>query len=355
MDLNAPDPDDTNNAQALTARSPVIQTVSAGVMYAAADEIDLVDLGVLLWRRRWLMLWAFLVFAVLTVVVTIFKSPAYEYSTTLQLGTVVGATGNVAPLMSAQDVAKTLADTYLPAAGSEYVSKNHLDPETAEIPKISAVGDPNGSNVVMSCRAKPALGPVCTAVEQIAADNFIQANSRFITAAQNQLASLKSQAKVLQVQLDKLDASATLYQQQAKSLQRQIERMQNAGIAAARGASTGSAALSNLILNTEVQHAMDSLSTVQQNLDVTIPQQRAQFSQQLSDNLHAQQLQQLTIDQGYIRTLSPGLRSLKPVSLSRIAMLAIGILLSIVLAFIAAFAASFVAQVRLRLSTGTQN
>ena len=320
-----------------------------------SGEIDLVDVGVILWRRRWLMLAVFLVFLTLTVIGAVLKQPTYEYHTTLQLGTVVQTTGNVAPLMSAQSVAQTLQDTYLPAAAIQYVTENHLNPTLARIPKITAAGDPNGSNVVLSCKVKPALGPVCTAVERIAANNFINDNSRFIAAAKNQLASLQAQGKVLQVQLDKLDASAKLYQQQATDLERQIRVMQSAGVAAAREAGSGSAALSNLILSTEVQQAMGNLSAVQQNVDVTIPQQRAQLSRQLSDNLHAQQLQQQTINQGYMRILNAGLRSLKPVGLGRSAVIGVGFVLSIMLAFIAAFIASYVGQVQKRLAAETRS
>ena len=313
------------------------------------------DVGVALWRRRWLMLAVFLAFLIVTIVGTILKQPAYDYRTTLLLGTVVQANGNVAPLMSASNVAESLQNTYLPAAALQYVAENHLDPVGAHIPKITAAGDANGSSVMLSCVARRALGPVCAAVEKMAADNFIKNNSRFITSAENQLTSLRLQGKVLQVQLDKLDASAKLYQQQAADLQRQIKVMQRAGVAAARQAGSGSAALSNLILSTEVQQAMGNLSAVQQNVDVAIPQQRAQLNQQLSDNLHAQQLQQQTIDQGYMRTLNAGLRSLQPVGRSRGSVLGIGIVLSIILALIAAIVADYVERVRMRLTTENRN
>lgn len=322
--------------------------------YPSSGEIDLVDIGVLLWSRRWLMLAVFVVLVILTIIAMLLKQPTYEYTTTLELGSLVSQTsGNVVPLMPAPAVASVLQDNYVPKAVDEYVTGNHLDPASVQIPKITVTGDVNSSNVVFSCKAKAALGPVCAAVERTAAAGFIKDNSRFVAAAQNQLTSLQAQAKVLQVQLDKLDASANLYQQQAKTLERQIERMQTAGVDAAKGASSGSAALSNLILNTEVQRASDTLNTVRQQLDVAIPQQRAQLSQQLSDNLHAQQLQQQTITQGYMRTLNAGLRSLKPVGLSRAAVLGIGIVLSIILAIFAAFVATYVGQIRARLAYGT--
>ena len=319
--------------------------------YPPSDEIDLVDLGVMLWCRRRLMAAVFVVFVILTVVTALLKKPSYDYTTTLQLGNIMSqTTGNVLPLMSAQSAAQTLQASYIPNAMYQYAVQNRLDPSALRLPKITATGDVNGSTVVLSCRARESQGPLCAAVEKIAAETFIKDNSRFVTAAKNQLASLKSQATVLQVQLDKLDTSAKLYQQQQVELQQQIARMQKAGIQAARDAASGSAALSNLILNTEVQKAMDSLSRVQQQLDVSIPQQRAQLLQQIHDNLQAQQLQQQTISQSYLYTLNAGLRSLQPVGLGRAAILAIGIVLSIFLAILASLFATYISQVRARLT-----
>lgn len=80
--------------------------------YSRTDEIDLVDLGVLLWQRRRVMLVVFLVFLALTIVGAIIKSPTYSYTTGLQLGsTIVQASGSVAPLMSAPTVAEALQNT----------------------------------------------------------------------------------------------------------------------------------------------------------------------------------------------------------------------------------------------------
>ncbi|HVA55824.1 MAG TPA: Wzz/FepE/Etk N-terminal domain-containing protein [Gammaproteobacteria bacterium] len=321
-----------------------------------AGEIDLVDLGIVLWLRRRLMLAVFLVFVILTITATVLKRPTYEYSTTVQLGNSISQTsGNVVPLMSAQSAAQTMQDTYIPSAMNQYALQYHLNAAALHIPKITATGDINGSNVVLSCRGRESLGPVCTAVEKIAADAFLTDNSRFVTAAKNQMASLKSQATVLQVQLDKLNTSAKLYKQQQTSLQGQITRMEKARIQAAKGATSGSAALSNLILNTEVQKAMDSLNLIEQQLDVSIPQQRAQFSQQLDDNLHAQQLQEQTISQGYVRTLNVGLRSLQPVGLDRMAVLVLGVVLSLILAVFAALIAAYVGQVHARIASRAQS
>lgn len=331
---------------------PTIPSWAAG--YPPTGEVDLVDVGVLLWRRRRVMLAVFLVFLILTTIATVLERPTYEYTTSVQLGSTL-LNGNVVPLMSAPTIAEAMQNTYIPQATYQYVSQDHVtDRATVRIPKVTASGEAGGGSVVLSCKAKESAAASCVAVETIAAESFIGSNTQFVTGAKNQLASLQAQGKVLQVQLDRLNASATLYQQQETDLEQQIARMQKAGIQAARDASNGSAALSNLILNTEVQRAMDSLADVRQQLEVSIPQQKAQLSQQLGDNVHAQELQEQNISQGYARMLNPGLRSFKPVGLNRWAVLVLGIVLSIILAILAAFIAAYVEQIRVRLAYGTR-
>lgn len=324
--------------------------------YPPAGEIDLVDLGVLLWRRRWLILAVFLVFLVLTIVVTVLKQPTYEYTTTLQLGTAISQTsGDVRPMMAAQSVAQALENTYIPGAMNQYAAAGHPGDSAARIPKITAAGGLNDYAVVLSCRAKTDFGPVCIAVEKIAADKFIKDNSGFMAAAHNQLALLRTQAGVLQSQMDKLDAATVLYQQQAKALQQQTDRLQKAKLRRGGRTAPGSGNSPNSVLDIGQQHATDSLSTVQQNLVTGTVLELTLISQQLSDNLQAQQLQQQIIDRGQIHTVDAGLQSLMPVGLSRSAILGIGILLSIILALIAAFIAAYVGRVHARVTLQTRN
>lgn len=325
--------------------------------YSGNDEIDLVDLGVLLWQRRRVMLVVFLVFLALTIVGTIIKSPTYSYTTGLQLGsTLVQTTGSVVPLMSAPTVAEALQNTYLPQAEAQYLnSDSGKELDANRIPKITASGTAGGDSVLVTCKSKESRSASCVAIETIAVENFISNNTQFATAAKNQLASLQAQAKVLQVQMDKINTSVALYQQQATDLEHQITQMQKAGLQAARGAENGSAALSNLILNTEVQRATDTLNSVKQQLEVSIPQQKAQLTHQLSDNANAQQLQQQNINLGFARIVNTGLRSIKPVGLSRWAVLGIGIILSIILAIFAAFVSAYVVRIQERLQAESRD
>lgn len=239
----------------------------------------------------------------------------------------------------------------LPQAEAQYLNSNSgKDLDANRIPKVTVSGTAGGDSVLVTCKAKESRSAPCVAIETIAVENFISSNTQFATAAKNQLASLQAQAKVLQVQMDKINTSVTLYQQQATDLEHQIAQMQKAGLQAARGAESGSAALSNLILNTEVQRATDTPNNVKQQLEVSIPEQKAQLTHQITDNTNAQQLQEQNINLGFARMVNTGLRSIKPVGLSRWAVLGIGIIVSIILAIFAAFLATYIGRIRDRLA-----
>ncbi len=316
----------------------------------AENEIDLVDMGVMLLRHWRLMLVVFLSVVILASLFAIIRKTSYEYTTNVRLGSLLSQTGNVVPLMPGTNVAQVLKNYYIPAAINQYAGQNPSAAPILRAIKINADGGNNSAIVTLTCKTDAAVAPSCVAVEKLAAEAFIQANSQFASTAQDQLARLQSRANVLRVQLTKLNASASLYRRQIAQAEKQIERMENAGLAAARSASAPTTGLSNLILATEVQQAMDNLNNERQQLYVTIPQQIAATSEQLADNQKAQQLQQQVIGQGYPDILSAGVRSLKPAGPSRIVIVMLGIIIGLFLAIFSALFVNYVKRVRERLA-----
>lgn len=386
--------------------------------YAPADEIDLVDLGVMFWRRRWVIIGVAGVLIVLSILAAIFKSPTYEYTTTIELGSIVSQTGTLVPVMDAQSAANMLQNSYIPAATAQYVQGKGAG---SFIPKFTVSSNSTGSAVVFSCKAKERLGAACTSVEENAAAEFVKNNSRgletvrsnlraelsaakldlqslqdpavfgvqklaaekAIADAKADLATLQSAAGVLKINKDKLEASAVLYQKQADELQAHIADVRKAAIASAKQTSDPTQAMANLLLGTETQRSVNLLNDIQQKLTVTLPEQLAMVDKNLADNARSQILQRQVISQNELalqkllfshgqdiqsqnitigklqtqlsniqdtRVLGDALRSVKPVGLTRGAILGIGIIISLLLGFFAAMAAGYVEQVRMRLS-----
>lgn len=391
--------------------------------YAPADEIDLVDLGVMFWQRRWVIAWVAGVLIVLSILAAIFKSPTYEYTTTIELGSMVSQTGTPVAVMDAQSAANMLQNSYIPAALSQYAQGAGAG---AFIPKVTVTGvnaSANGSTaLILTCKAKDKRSFACASVEQNAAAQFVKNNSRIIDTlranlqgdlssakldlqglqnpavfgvqklaaekaiadAKADLATLQSAAGVLQIKKTKLQASAGLYQKQADELQAHIAEVRKAAIASAKQTSDPTQAMANLLLGTETQRSVNLLNDIQQKLTVTLPDQLATVDKNIADNTRAQTLQRQVISQNELalqkllfnhgqdiqsqnvtigklqtqlsnvqdtRVLGAPLRSVKPVGLSRGAILAIGVIISLLLGFFAAMAAGYVEQVRARLGS----
>jgi len=317
--------------------------------YPVADEIDLVDLGVMLWRRWRLMAWVAGALMVLVILVAIFKSPSYEYSTTLKLGTVASQSGGLIPLIPPASVVQALQSTYIPNAIDQYATENHTDTSSLKV-DVNTSSTNDNSTITIQCKAKATKAQECITVEKVAAEAFLNDNSQTTLAAQNTLASLQAQARVLQVNADKLKTSITLYQQQALELQKHIATVRKTDIESAKGTIKPADALSSLLLSTQVQQSVDQLNRIQQDLDVSLPGKQAALAKQIADNERDQQLQTQIIAQNTNHILSAGMRSLKPVGLGRSAIVALGIVLAFFLAVVAALFANYVKQVRERLA-----
>lgn len=329
--------------------------VTARYTQHSAEELDLVDIGVMMWRRRRLMSLVFSICLILTLVVTLVDAPTYTYTTSVQLGSILSpTTGEVTALMSAQNVAKSMNDVYIPRATYKFLAERGATAGTIRLPRIEADGDRDGTHVVIGCVSTEEKASQCTTVEKFAADEFIEDNTQFVTAQNNALLGLRSRAAVLHVQLDKLDASAAIYSKQVADLENQIERIKKNSVNAARETTNGTSALSNLILDTQAQQALENLTTARQQLEVTIPQARAQITGDLDDNAREQQLREQQLSQSVIQVQDMGLRSLRPTGFGHAAALALGMALSLLLAIIAVFLGDYVEQIRERVAAQTK-
>lgn len=332
-----PDPKDRRES-----RSHVVRSGEPGEIVPAwqasaysSEEIDLVDIGVLFWRRRWLMLAVFLVFLALTIVGTIIKSPTYEYTSTIQLGSITTTQGSLLSPESPEGAASVLQNVYIPAAIVAYQAEHDVNLRTLKV-TASAGAAGNGTNfVVLSCKVKTRMAPACVEIEKTAAASYVQGNSRAINAlranlgsqlatakltltavqspdvfavqeaaakqaiasAQNALTNLQTTESVFKVSQMKTEAAVKLNEQQAAQLKQHIDQVRKAAITSGQAVSNPTQAMSNLVLGTQVQDSVNLLNRIEQRLAVTLPEQLATINKNLADNARDQGLQRQVIEQ----------------------------------------------------------
>ena len=303
--------------------------------YSPTNEIDLVDVGIVLWRRRRLMTVVFVVLFLLALVAAVLKKPSYDYTTSIRLGSMLAQNGTLVPLMSPQTAAGELRNPSIPTAIYQYEAAHHVNLRAL---KITVGSSSDSTTVTLTCRVPEKLSTACTGVEQAAAAGFVRDNSQAIAVvranlkaqvdtaklnlvalqdptvfgvqklaaekaiadARNALANLQAAAAVLGVRKSKLNASVALYQKEAAQLQAHVADVRKAAVASARGTASPTEAMANLILSTEEQRSVDLYNQFQHKLAVSLPEQRATVDKDLADNARAQTLQKQVIAQNQL-------------------------------------------------------
>ncbi len=127
-----------------------IQLISVDQAYD--DEISLLDLWMVLIKRRNLLLAIILVFLAAGITGAILKTKAYDYSAVLQigvLGAVSGGDKGAAFIDSPDNVLTKLSKSYIPLAMSQFLQDN---PEINGAPKITAKMSKNSDLITLEAR-----------------------------------------------------------------------------------------------------------------------------------------------------------------------------------------------------------
>uniref|UniRef100_E6PN29 Polysaccharide chain length determinant N-terminal domain-containing protein n=1 Tax=mine drainage metagenome TaxID=410659 RepID=E6PN29_9ZZZZ len=296
------------------------------------DEIDLVELGVGIWRKRTLIIGIALVCVALGLAFALIKPKDYEYTAVIQLGSYPDHRGQPLQVISADAAVGTLRGAILPALISQYAQQHKLDPKTLKIDATKGVGGGDNSIVTLSGKGPQNAQDAFFAIEKMAATqltritagktdaalgnatmeyeqakiklqeiqdpNQIQSEKsklkETVLAAQGKLAGLKQQTEVLKKKTGALLKTQTLYQGLAKNLEGYLAKAQEASIHAT-DAKDATHAMTAMLLNTQIQQDMQQLNAIQQKLTLEIPQKLADAQADLAENLKQQQVQELAI------------------------------------------------------------
>lgn len=137
---------DENNTE---LNSPVTVDQRSLVPYQSIpDEIDLVDLGVSLWRRRWVFCVCFVLVFGLGVAYAFIHNPSYEYRALMRVGTLHALGGQqVGSVVSSQQLASSISQVYVPVVESQLIHSGmkgatHLKvgvdvPKSAQVVSVS--------------------------------------------------------------------------------------------------------------------------------------------------------------------------------------------------------------------------
>ena len=160
------------------------------------DEIDLVELGVGIWRKRWVIIGITLLCLALAVVFALRTPKKYEYSAAIQLGSIADEKGQLQPLITPDSALTLLNKVVLPKVIDEYSKTHGVDPQDLKVDATLA------GSIVLAGKAPLDHGADISAVESAAADQLAklissQMQSR-LSALKHQLAIANGELQILQ-------------------------------------------------------------------------------------------------------------------------------------------------------------
>lgn len=331
------------------------------------DEISLVDLGLILWRRRLAVIATALTVTALGILIALALPKDYAYTTTLELGSRI-EDGKTVPIEPPDAALAKVTESYIPLARQRYLDL-HQDQKrrfrvAARVPK-------GGQVIVLEAEGPEADAPVYRELQQQIAAALIADHDRIYTVLRNGMELASQQAgralddledgeRLLRAQLQRVDLSTELVQKQIADTQEQVKITSANRLDAAREARDEARAMTLMMLDNEVRQNRARLTELEDQLQVGLAQNRDDLNNQLRDNLREQGIQQaairhLELQLGNLqptRVVIAGLKSLEAVSLSRAVIAVLGALLGAFLSLLVVFGLEFRERLRAELARG---
>lgn len=333
---------------------------------AAADEIDLAELALIVWRRRRIVLAVMLLALIVGAAFAFLLPRAYEYKAVIEIGTQTMGTGEalkIVPLEGTDTVLSKLKDAYIPAVIAEAIQEDgslaHMKID-ASVPKGAAV-------VTLSAKAPKALEPVYLSAMRAAAHELIADHAPIIEAKRidlrqaierkrTEIDDLDRQIALLQADSKRVETRLTETQGSIQRLQAQLGNESEAVKQATRSVNNEPAAMTMLLIDSQRRSALQWLNTLQ---DTAIDLQRRLDENQARIAAMEQEKRIKASEIGLIEAQEKALRETRlvygpapstlPAGPSRSLILALSLLLGAFFGLMAAFIAGFIANVKARL------
>lgn len=287
-----------------TPSSPVRADQRSLIPYqVVSDEIDLVDLGASLWRRRWVFFASFALVFGLGIAYAFIHQPSFEYRALMRVGSLHGlASGHSGAVVSPEQVASSIKQVYVPLVEGQLI---HSGVRSIEGLKIEANVPKGTETVSLSVEAPSRDGPTArkllTRVVAMAQSGINRKLDEYRT---REASYLKQQIRRLGRKVDSLEA-------QARSLNRE---------------SRGVAAASYVAVS--VARLMGQEANFRHQLDVSMP---------------------LNIESSGM--VGGVVRTLRPATMGRATILVAAAVIALFLAFISSALVGYACRVRDRLKT----
>ena len=345
----------------MTTQSNVTPNQQTTPPYYYEDEISLIDLWLVLVRRKKLLIATFVVIVVIGLVLAFVIPKKYSYSTSIEIGSRV-IEDRVQPIESPETLLAKIQESYIPFVQLQYRNEN-LDNEkiytiSARVPKSSQI-------IVLESKGGEEQEAIYKDLQQRVINQVQNDHKRILEVirkeleishsdAVNKLEELKDTARLLESREKRLSSIAELIISQIEDAKKDLALAEKNRQRSVKEATNEAKAMTLLMLDNEVQQQRQRLANLEERRIVEIAESQDKLANDIASNKRQQQAQKdkiarvetQLINLVETRSLVPPMRSMEPTGLAKRVILGIAIVLGMMLAIMAAFIAEFLQKAK---------
>jgi capsular polysaccharide biosynthesis protein len=329
--------------------------------YYVEDEISLIDLWLVLVKRKKLLLAVFAACTLLGLITAFVLPKQYNYTTSIEIGSRI-VRDDIRPIEEPQTLLAKVQESYIPLVQHEYLT-NH--PEDDNVYKLSA-RIPKGSEiVVLQSKGAEEHATAFITLQQGVVDKVKKDHQRIVDVlrkeaeiernkAQSKLDELKDEASVLRAKEKRLNDMVQLLTKQIEDTKAHLAKVNQNRARAVGEAKNEAKAMTLLMLDSDIQQQRERLAQLQERLSIDIAEDRDDLEKKLADNKRTQanqndevsRLEAQLVNLRETRALVPPMQSNEPSGLSRKIILLLAMVIGAIFAVFVVFFAEFLAKAR---------
>ncbi len=330
--------------------------------FTVEDEISLIDLIRVLFRRKWILLGVFVVGMLTALVAAMLHEQQFLYSASIEVGTVLDMHGDSSPVESTTAVISRLNEAIIPSLLADYASKHR----GSKLPGISARSSRSSELLILEGKGSLSQAEAIVELENAILARLKKGQSSLfelekmevVNALVDKDAQLQEETNRQESFKAALARNERLYllrEAQLKESIRSIERLTTSRNKLGRG---DSSVLAQLLADAEIEKAQRMRLELEQSVNLDLPAAKDELRRQLVESAR----KQTSIEADIVKTklqlenvretrfVSEPDANPTPTGAGKKGIIAVGTVLSALLAIIAVFLAEFIVRTRQELA-----
>ncbi len=327
------------------------------------DEISLLDLWLVLIRRRSLFLALLLVALLAGVSAALTMPEKFNYSTAIEIGGIdYDNSGRLVYVEKPSSVLAKINQSYIPLVIHNYLEQN---PEFVGIPNIKAKLEKNSNIIFIDVKGVEKYKSVYIQLLNSVVESVKQDHARIsqlkvkdleLSSSQieNEIIRLKNAEQLILSQSKRLDKKQQLLIDRIKETKQQLRASVSMKKKAASDQRTEGRALALMMVDTELRASRNELANLQEALQITLENDREVMRNKLAENQQQQlekamMVEKLEVESKNLletRAITAPMQSLTTVGVGKKLIVVISLLAGIFLAIFAVFFAEFLSKAK---------